>query len=111
MNCENTLLVDKITDSSGFAEIDGSTAPGVALLSFPYPSRGLLDNNGMKSEIDSKVKEAFDYLEQNAGRLSDSQIDFVSSLRRYHHKVKTLSEKQMNVLFDIKKFINGSGSK
>ena len=51
-----------------------------------------------------QIKEAFDYLAQNPGRLSDSQLRFVSGLLKYYKRNKTLLERQTSALFEIRKY-------
>ncbi|MGB8492717.1 MAG: hypothetical protein WCE64_16805 [Bacteroidales bacterium] len=58
----------------------------------------------MKDEI----KEAFEDLSMRAGRMTNGQLDFVKSLRRYYERYKTLSEKQKKVLFDIRSSLKES---
>ena len=49
------------------------------------------------------IKETFRYLEQNTELMTESQTILIKSLNKYYKKNKTLSDRQLNVLFDIKK--------
>lgn len=49
------------------------------------------------------IKETFDYLSQHAGLLTPGQLELVKGLQRYHRANKELTEKQMNVLFEIRR--------
>jgi len=56
-----------------------------------------------------KIKETFDYLYLNENKLSGSQLNFIDSCKKQFRKNKSLSEAQVKVLTEIKKYMNVSG--
>lgn len=52
-----------------------------------------------------KIKECFDFLYLNERHLSASQTEFVASLKRYYHRNKQLSGRQLAALLEIKKYL------
>lgn len=51
------------------------------------------------------IKECFDFLYLNERYLSASQSEFIAGLKRYYHKNKELSEKQISALMEIRKYL------
>ena len=49
-----------------------------------------------------EIKENFKFLALNEGLMTPGQIDLTRSLRKYFAKYKKLSDRQLNVLFDIR---------
>lgn len=60
----------------------------------------------MTSEEKARVKEAFQYMEQNVSLLSESGRNFIHSLKKYYSKNKILSERQLKALFEIRNNLN-----
>jgi hypothetical protein len=52
-----------------------------------------------------QIKETFDFLYLNEKQLSAGQSDFISGCKRYYHKNKELSEKQLSALMEIRKYL------
>jgi hypothetical protein len=53
--------------------------------------------------IDNKeLKEVFKYLVDNRTKMSISQISLIASFEKYFKKYKALSEKQTDILLNIK---------
>jgi hypothetical protein len=50
----------------------------------------------------NEIKESFRYIEQNISLLTESQATFIKSLNKYFKKNKILSDRQLNVLYDIR---------
>jgi len=62
----------------------------------------------MKNSSDPKnkiIKETFDCLNANQHYLSPGQIKVIKSLKRYYHKIGVLSERQMQVLMEMKTYL------
>jgi Tfp pilus assembly PilM family ATPase len=57
-------------------------------------------------EQNNKIKQVFNYLQTNEIYMSLSQIDFVKSLKKSFSRNKKLSEKQINSLSEIAKYLN-----
>ncbi len=49
----------------------------------------------------TKIKELFDAIYLNQKQLTSGQAEFVDSLKRYYHKNKILSDKQLEALSEI----------
>lgn len=52
------------------------------------------------------TKQTFDYLRQHESCLSENQVNFLKSLRKYYKWHGQLSARQEKILFDLKKFLN-----
>lgn len=52
------------------------------------------------------IKESFTYLASHQDQLTEFQISFILSLRKYFAKHKTLTDKQSAILFEIVKYLN-----
>ena len=52
-----------------------------------------------------RIRECFDFLKIHESDLTDSQIELVNSMKRQYSKRKELSEKQLQVLFSIAKYL------
>lgn len=52
------------------------------------------------------IKDAFSFLSQNQAQLTESQISFITGLRKFFKKHKTLTERQAAALFEIIKYLN-----
>lgn len=50
------------------------------------------------------IKEAFKFLNQHISCLSQGQSELLKGLQKYYRENKELTEKQMKVLFEIKKY-------
>ncbi|GEM_PF-3471608 len=61
----------------------------------------------VNSATDMRIKETFDFLQVHQHDLSDSQIEFVKSLKK-QFKTRGLTGKQTQCLFDIKKSLSPS---
>ena len=59
----------------------------------------------MTEQISIQIEEAFDFLYIHRKDMTGAQIQLVNSLKRQFRQNKDLSEKQMKVLFDIKKYL------
>ena len=55
--------------------------------------------------MNTEIKEAFNFLRRNEGKMSYGQVLIVKSLKEYYVKNKRLSEKQLQILFDIRKYL------
>lgn len=49
-----------------------------------------------------KIKETFKFLEENEKILSQSAVNFVHTLKKYFARNKSLSEKQVKILTEIR---------
>lgn len=56
----------------------------------------------MTNEVKISIKETFRYLDQNGSRISESGWAFILSLKKHFLKNKTLSERQLKALFEIR---------
>jgi len=56
-------------------------------------------------ETNIEIKEAFKYLAGHEEKLTVSQSEFIDSLRRQYRRIKSLSDKQVEILLDIKKYL------
>ena len=54
----------------------------------------------------NNIKQTLNYLQANETYMSLSQIDFVKSLRKSFSRNKKLSERQVNSLSEIVKYLN-----
>jgi len=52
----------------------------------------------------SEIKEIFEFMARNSGRLTLGQTEFIMSLQKYYRKHKTLSDRQTAALFEIRKY-------
>ena len=52
-----------------------------------------------------ELKETFDFLYLNERYLTTGQSDFIASMKRYYNRNKTLSDKQISALFEIRKYL------
>ncbi|HEY5124521.1 MAG TPA: hypothetical protein VIK14_12380 [Ignavibacteria bacterium] len=52
-----------------------------------------------------KIKETFDYLYLCEKQLTPSQLEFIRSVKKQFARTKELSEKQMKILIEIKKYL------
>lgn len=59
----------------------------------------------VKSSIEMIIRDLFSDLQASEGRLTDSQVTLIKSMKKYYQKNKKLSEKQLSVLLEIKKFL------
>jgi hypothetical protein len=60
----------------------------------------------MKATIDLIVKETFETLESNKSSLSLSQIDLLNGFKKQFNRKKSLTDKQLSILFDLKKYLS-----
>ena len=51
-----------------------------------------------------EIKEAFKFLQQHISCLSQGQNELIKGLQKYYRENKELSEKQIKVLIEIKKY-------
>lgn len=58
------------------------------------------------TEENKRIKEAFRYLEQNNGSLTENGAYFVQSLKKFFARNKILTEKQQKALYEIRDSIN-----
>lgn len=58
----------------------------------------------MKSTVDHIIKDLFTDLQVEAGKLSESQLTLVKSIKKYFDKNRKLSEKQLALLLEIRKY-------
>jgi hypothetical protein len=56
----------------------------------------------MRATVDMIIKDLFSDL--GSKKLTESQVRFVDGAKRYFKRNKTLSEKQINVLFEMRKY-------
>lgn len=52
-----------------------------------------------------EIRETFDKLYLNEKQLTAWQVDFIRGCRKYYQRNKTLSEKQLAALREIKKYL------
>jgi len=52
-----------------------------------------------------EIKSIFDDLQKNEINLNQSQISFIGSVKKYFHQYKKLSDKQIFILAEIKKYM------
>jgi hypothetical protein len=52
------------------------------------------------------IKNLFKYLIQNAGQMTDSQLMFFKSVEKYFRENKTISEKQLKCILELKKYVS-----
>ena len=52
-----------------------------------------------------EIKATFAFLQLNEGKMSYGQTLIVKALKKYYVKNKRLSEKQLQTLFDIRKYL------
>lgn len=57
----------------------------------------------------NEIKELFEYLADNAGKLRDSQLELIRSFKKYYRQKGELSEKQQKVLSEIRRNIQVYG--
>lgn len=65
----------------------------------------------IKHKMESEIKEAFKFLNQHVNCLSQGQSELLKGLQKYYRENKELTEKQMKVLFEIKKYVNDVSKK
>jgi len=58
----------------------------------------------MENEV--AIKEIFDYFYVNKRELTASQEDFINGCKKYFRINKQLSDKQLGILCDMKRFLN-----
>ena len=58
----------------------------------------------MRSSVEMVIRDIFTDLQASAGRLTDSQLTLIKSMRKYYDKNKKLSERQLSTLLEIKKY-------
>jgi len=51
------------------------------------------------------IKECFDFLYLNKHSLTAYQAEFVEKLKTYYNRNKCLSDKQITILFEIRKYL------
>jgi len=59
----------------------------------------------MNEQNGIRIKEAFDYLHIHRRDMTGAQMQLIDSMKRQFRRNKTLSEKQIKVLTDIKKYL------
>jgi Tfp pilus assembly PilM family ATPase len=60
----------------------------------------------MRATFEMIIKELFAELANK--KLTESQLRFIEGARKHYKRNRTLSERQMNVLLEIKKYSNGT---
>jgi hypothetical protein len=63
--------------------------------------------NNINSATDMNTKECFDFLQVHQSDLTVSQVDLIKSLKK-QFKERGLTEKQIQCLFDIAKYLKPS---
>ena len=57
------------------------------------------------NENNIKIKETFDFLYLHERNLTAFQMNFIEGCKKYFTKNKTLSEKQIKTLLEIRKYL------